>query len=928
MGVMHADLQEATGIERTEPIGAGRAGALVRSIHTVGGHGENGPHARYTSRDRNDPRPAVPSLHSTRPTTGYLDDQPREDGHVMDDRAPSSPPAGDPSAPQRSSRASAVDEAFYRAVFDTVEDALCLIEMMFDDRGRPVNYRFLEVNAAFERHAGFVPTRGKTAWDLVPDLEAGWFETYGHVAVTGEPARFVDESPAMGKWFDVHAFRYGDPELRLVAIHFTDITTRVRVEEEVHRLGEQFHTLLERSPGGMFLVDADFRLAQVNRVAAGVFGNIPEIVGRDFADVMEILWPPAQAQEVVRMFRHTLATGEPFHEPEWAEVRADREAIEYYDWRIDRIPLPDGRAGVVCYFSDISEQVRARQLSTESEGRYRTLFESIDEGFCILEVMFDEDDRPIDYRYVEINPAFEKHTGLEDALGKTVTELVPDIEPFWFDLYGGVALTGRPVRYADHAESMHRWFDVYAFRVGDPDERRVAVLFNDISERKHAELALLESEARLHHHAHHDNLTGLPNRRLFEDRLQQAIAAAARHDRLLAILFVDLDGFKLVNDTLGHQVGDLVLEQAARRARAALRETDTLARLHGDEFAALLPEISGPEDAERVARVLLEILAQPVEVAGRTVTISASIGVSLFPQDGDDAATLLRAADAAMYGAKTGGKNDVRRFTHAMGERVHARGNLAEHLEGALVRGEIALRYLPQWDQRIGATSTFEAQLVWSHPELGEVSARQFLPIAEERGSLGPILAWGLEAGATFARHASQRNGLPVRIAFDVSPARLAQTSFSALLEVTVAQHRLVPRQLELQLRAPLDAPDALRPILESLRAMGVRVTLDGFGVDALGPVLDLPLDGVKLHPTLAPRADEDARLRRGLASMIHLAHGLGLEVTATGIDTAAQRELMLELGCERLQGALIGGPMLRAEAEATLRGQDASTLF
>ncbi len=237
---------------------------------------------------------------------------------------------------------------------------------------------------------------------------------------------------------------------------------------------------------------------------------------------------------------------------------------------------------------------------------------------------------------------------------------MPDIEPLWFDTYRQVALTGKPTRFVDHAESMGRWFDVYAFRVGEPEERKVAVLFNDISERKRAEHALQESVALLRHHAHHDVLTGLPNRILFEDRLRMAIAAAERRERPFTVLFLDLDDFKAINDDLGHDSGDVVLIEVARRLRRSLRASDTLARMHGDEFVAILPELAEPQEVSTLVEKLLAAVNDPIDVAGTTVGVMASVGVSVFPTDGMNPRTLLRAADAAMYRTKLTAKSASR----------------------------------------------------------------------------------------------------------------------------------------------------------------------------------------------------------------------------------------------------------------------------
>ncbi len=572
----------------------------------------------------------------------------------------------DPARPAGRPRPTPADEApatavatTFRTVFDALDEAFCMVEVLYDERGDALDVRFVDVNQAFAKHTGIADAQGKTIRALVPGIDDDWIERYARVARTGEPTRFVQEGRVLGRWFDVYAFSVADPSSAVVGLHFTDITEQKRTEDELRYRSEQFHTLVQQAPIGVFVLDASGRLIEVNAAARPVFEGIPDLIGRDFDEVLHILWPATVADEISSIYRRTLETGVSYHDPELAEVRADRGVTEFYDWRVDRILLPDGTFGVVGYFSDVSHQVWSRRALARSEERYRTLFESIDEGFCILHVIFDDEERPVDYRYVEVNPAFVRHTGLENALGRTITEMVPDIEPFWFEAYGGVALTGEPTRFVDHAESMGRWFDVYAFRIGEPHEHRVAVLFNDITERKRAEGALHESVALLRHHANHDPLTGLPNRVLFEDRLRSAVADAEAHGRGFAMLFIDLDGFKAINDEHGHACGDVVLVEVAKRLRRSLMAGDTLARLHGDEFVALLPELARPLEASHLARELLAVVREPIDVAGTGVTVHASIGVSICPSDGVDPHALLLAADAAMYQAKLGGKNTV-----------------------------------------------------------------------------------------------------------------------------------------------------------------------------------------------------------------------------------------------------------------------------
>ena len=301
------------------------------------------------------------------------------------------------------------------------------------------------------------------------------------------------------KWWDVVVTPIlgtdGQPS-RLLAVS-RDVTQRQQAEEVLRQRTAQFETLLNEAPIGIYLIDADFRVRQVNSAGRPAFGDISDLIGRDFAEVMHILWPQAEADKTIKQFRHALETGEPCFVPEMIAQRADRQTTEYYEWQIHRIPLPDGRHGVVCYFRDISESVLAQQEIRESEERYRSLFNSMDEGFCIIEMIFDESQQPVDWRYLEVNPSFETLTGIHDIVGKRIRDLVPDHEEYWFEIYGEVVLTGEPVRFVNEAKGLDRWFDLYAFRVGGAGSLKVAVLFTNITERKRAEAEILSLNQEL-----------------------------------------------------------------------------------------------------------------------------------------------------------------------------------------------------------------------------------------------------------------------------------------------------------------------------------------------------------------------------------------------------------------------------------------------
>ncbi len=283
---------------------------------------------------------------------------------------------------------------------------------------------------------------------------------------------------------------------------------------------------------------------------------------------------------------------------------------------------------------------------------YQTLVTSLDDGFCVVEMLYDLGGRPIDYRFVECNPSFEKQTGLREARGKTICQMVPGHESHWFEIYGNVARTGEEIRFENPAAGMDRHYDVFAFRVGGHASNRVGILFKDITERKKQERDLIDA-------AHYDKLTGLPNRAMFRGYFFKALARAQRSGQNLALLFLDLDGFKEVNDTFGHEAGDNVLRSVSQRLLSSVRTGDLVSRFGGDEFTIIL-ENCGPDYLPILAKRFIEILELPINVDGKSAQISASIGIVIYPSCGDDEDTLLRRADATMYAVKKDRKKGFR----------------------------------------------------------------------------------------------------------------------------------------------------------------------------------------------------------------------------------------------------------------------------
>ena len=427
----------------------------------------------------------------------------------------------------------------------------------------------------------------------------------------------------------------------------------------------------------------------------------------------------------------------------------------------------------------------------------------------------------------------------------------------------------------------------------------------------------LEHEAisrRLVHQAHHDALTGLPNRVLLEDRLGLALAQARRHGTELALLVLDLDGFKVINDTLGHGAGDQLLQDVADRLARAIRASDTLARLGGDEFAVILHPVPGPQAAARVAEKLLACFQEPFRVDGVPHTVSASMGLAFCPQDGEDGATLLRHADAAMYRAKAKGKGNCQCYTPELQERLQERMELERRLRKALEDREFRLHYQPQF-RPDGRLVGFEALLRWDHPELGMIPPSRFIPVAEECGLILPLGRWVLEEACAQMLRWRAAGAEDLRVAVNVSSIQFSDPGWVETVAQTLTRLGLPPACLELELTESLvmDPGSEAGTRLRRLQAMGIRLAVDDFGTgySSLSYLHRLPVGLLKIDQSFVRAFQPGTGEREGalLQAIVALARSLGLQVVAEGVETPDQRDFLAELGCDALQGYLLGRP-------------------
>ena len=429
---------------------------------------------------------------------------------------------------------------------------------------------------------------------------------------------------------------------------------------------------------------------------------------------------------------------------------------------------------------------------------------------------------------------------------------------------------------------------------------------------------LAGSNARLAQLAHFDPLTGLANRQHWLEQAEGALLASQRHGDPLAVMFIDLDRFKLVNDSLGHSEGDRLLITVASRLRECLRARDVLARQGGDEFVVLLPRLKDRDGAASAARKIMQVLAQPVLLGQQEVTVSASVGLACYPFDGDSIEALLRHADTAMYAAKAAGRNGWRFFSADMNEHLSQRMFIETGLRRALAVGELFLMYQPQVDTRSGRLVGAEALVRWQHPERGLIAPDQFIAVAEDCGLIEPLGRWVLTEACRQLRDWEDQGLLGLQLAVNISALEFNRPGFLPQVRGILHSSGVNPAQIELEITESLlmqSLPDLLERLGE-LTGLGLQLALDDFGTgySSLGYLKRLPISRLKIDKSFVagvPGSPEGEAIIRATLSM---AHDLGLDVVAEGVETEEQRDFLLSHGCERLQGYLIARPMAAAD--------------
>ena len=713
-------------------------------------------------------------------------------------------------------------------------------------------------------------------------------------------------------------------EIGELAGTFNRMAEAVR-ERNSHILGLKKYAedILASLPAGLVVLDDSLKVHGVNRSFRELFGprNGENVAGRDIEELLPLTGLRGQALGV-------LASGTAVHGIEAAlgkkylrlAITGIRLAEEEEEEEEDRL---------LVVVEDVTAEQKLRVEARAHERRFHGLVQGLDA------VVWEAEVRGQEIRFTFISDHVEALLGypVQRWLGHEFWPACvhPDDRDAVFDFYNRVLERGRGSRERFEIEYRARkadgeviWLhDVVHLSIPAQNSARLRGVTVDVTVRK-------EMESRLVHLASHDALTGLPNRNLLHDRLGQALISAARHGRAAGALFLDLDRFKVINDSLGHSAGDRLLKVVAKRLQDGVREGDTVARLGGDEFVVILDDMAQPQDAALVAQKILESFVQPFHVevpeagGAQEFFFTTSIGISLYPSDGEDVDTLLKNADTAMYRAKERGGNSYQFFTPEMDLRARKRLSLENALRNALERREFVLHYQPQIDLATQNVIGVEALLRWNHPEQGLVAPADFIPLLEETGLIVPVGEWVLREACAQAKSWRKAGLPPLRMAVNLSARQLRHERFADTVAEALADTGMDPDGLELEITesAVMQQVDVSLETLRRIHALGVRLSMDDFGTgySSLSHLKLLPIDTVKIDRSFVrdiPADENDAAI---VQAIIVLARTLRLNVIAEGVETKEQLEFLRVYGCDAMQGYLFSRPLPADEITSLLK--------
>ncbi len=680
---------------------------------------------------------------------------------------------------------------------------------------------------------------------------------------------------------------------------------RTRTEQALRKSESRLRQVIATTLDAVITLDPSLRVVEWNRQAETVFGlparevlGIPvrrDLLGNRRTALIQALFDRARIGKPSRLLRHRIET-------EITTVAGDARPVE--------VTIAPGGTGadltLTFFVRDLSERKRAEIDREHREKRFRTIVEKSWSGVVLL-------DKTLRFTYTGSSTQHLIGWSEAELVGRSLFEFVHPHEAaaaqkVFEEIAAQSGQESRGELRFRHKNGTWVWLEGFGQNLlHEPSVGAIVLNYRDVTQRK-------EAEKQLEYRAHYDSLTGLPNRLLFRDRLVNSLDTARRNRLGVVVMYIDLDHFKLVNDGMGHSFGDRLLGEVARRFRATLRASDTISRIGGDEFSVLLPEVRHTDAIAGVARKLLESLTRPFRVEGHDLFVTASIGISCYPADGNDAETLLKCADAAMYRSKELGRNQAQLFTASMNERYVKRLALEQALHHAIEREQLELHYQPVYDRGRGRVVSFEALLRWRDPARGIVPPSEFIHLAEETGMIVAIGSWVIHEACRQLRKWHDEGLAAMRVAVNISAVQLHQRGLVDEVRTALDRHRISPELLQLELTesAAMQNLEMTMSALREMRAMGVTVAVDDFGTgqSSLVYLRNFPIDVVKIDKEFLREIPANETASAIVSYIINLAHTLQLTVVAEGIETEEQHVFLDHHACDLMQGYYYSRPM------------------